>query len=934
MLTCKNLRILHETEPMGIDESTLTFSYELESSQKNTKQTAYMLEIREKDGATVYRSGRVEGPQDINITVDLSGLKRKTMYEWNVTVWDNNGECASAASWFETGIGKQWEAKWIEPPQRPTPKDQDGVKRVKLASAEDVDENKVNLFGEKILNRDYSEFCPALFIRKEFSLEGKVKRARVYATAHGIYRLYLNGKRVDDREFAPEITNYKKILQYQTYDITGLLKNGENAVGIMLADGWWAGRVGISGDSCQFGSMLGALLQLEMEYEDGGNEIVFTDETWKSTDKGPYIFSDLFVGEKYDARREMPGWSKAGFDDGGWTRVNVAEYGYENLKGQYGPFVTTARIFPASRVMITPNGETVLDLGQNIAGHIIMKVRGELGTEISLEHSEVLDEHGNFLNNIAGKNKDQKDFYILKGEGEEVYETAFSYHGFRYVKIEGYPGSPKAEDFKGCAVSSNMKEIGSFECSDKRLNRLQQNIWWSQTANMISIPTDCPQREKAGWTGDISMYSPTASYLKDTDAFLRRWLDNVRSEQFEDGQVPIVIPYLSAYLHLKEMTNVESSCGWGDCILFVPFALYYAYGDKAVLEQNYDAMKKWVEYQRRSAESEMPEGYENFDTERKNRNKYLWNGGIFHYADWLAPSLSITQEAEAMEMFRSGFLTMGVVAPAYHVHVTGLLAKAAEILGKKEDQNYYADYHNKAKEAFAAEYINEDGRFALDYQGIYVIALQFGLYPENLRAKGAARLVELIRENGYRLDTGFLSVPFLLDVLCREGYTDVAYKLLYQDKCPSWLYEVKQGATTMWEAWQAIMPDGRVTNLSYNHYAFGSVGKWIYENVGGLKSLEPGYAKVQIRPSPESGLNYAKTVYDSAYGRIAVRWEIKNGKVLLETDVPCSVNANIMIPALKRDIQFDWKEASSIEEADGYCRIKVGSGKYALSYPV
>ncbi len=597
----------------------------------------------------------------------------------------------------------------------------------------------------------------------------------------------------------------------------------------------------------------------------------------------------------------------------------------ENLTPQQGPPVRPIRRFKPQEILITPDGDSVLDLGQVIAGYVSLTVDAPSGVEIKLEHSEVFNEHGNFINNIIGVNKDQTDIYITK-EGRQSYTPWFTYHGFRFVRITGWPGVPTIEDFEAIVLSSDMRDTGSFSTSDERLNRLQENIWWSQVGNTLSIPTDCPQRERAGWTGDIFAYAPTAAFNRDVDAFLTRWLTECRHDQLDAGEIPMVVPYLPGYRNVvAKVAKTDTSCGWGDAILGVPWALYKAYGNKQVLVDNYDAMKRWIRYAENRVRNHHPVGYKSYPADKKQRSSYLWNSD-FHYGDWLIPSMLMQDDADAGTMALTALLTMFVVGPAYFAYSTAKFAEIAELLDHAEDARYYRDLNQKVRRAFIEEFVHEDGTMDADFQGIYVIALQMGLVTEELRPKMVQHLCALIEKNRNCLDTGFLSIPFLMDVLCKNGRRDVAYKLLFQENCPSWLYEVKNGATTMWEAWQAITPDGVVSNSSYNHYAFGCVGDWMYREVAGLTALEPGYKRMRIRPGLDSGLSHVKSTHETPYGKALANWSVTDNMVTLQVEVPAGCEAEICLPnsAKLDDTQI---------EIEGNVFTAL-SGEYIFTYPL
>ncbi len=882
-LILKDFSVEHQKSPIGIDCRKPLFGWKLVSQEKNIVQTACRLKVY-SDGILEADTGKIESGNSIEVMIQEWETKPMTAYQVLVTVWDNYGNQAETEGTFETGrLGVPFTAVWVEPEQIPT----ENSWKNKSMNSETVG---ANVFAG--IERDFAEFQPAQYIRIPFQVNKELKKARVYATAHGLYQLEVNGIRGDDREFAPENTTYHKILQYQTYDVTGLLQKGKNVFGVILGDGWWSGRVGVSGDSCQYGDKLGLLLEAVLTYEDGTQEIVCADQGLSTT--GPIVYSDLFVGEKYDAGKELQGWSQADYDDSFWKPVKKAEYSMDNLLGQYAPPVRIAGCFTPKEIFRSPKGKVILDIGQVVAGQLEFTLEAKAGIEIKLEHSEILDEEGNYFNNILGTNKEQTDVYITK-DGWQIFRPHFTYHGFRYVRISGWPGSISLEQFKVYVYASEMEDIGEFETSDERINRLQKNIWWSQVSNTISIPTDCPQREKAGWTGDIMAYAPTMCFLRNADAFLTGWMANVRADQLENGAVPMIVPYLKAYeIFVNNSTHTDTSCGWGDAVILVPYAVYQAYGDKRILEENYQAMKKWMDYIRDRAANHHPEEYETWTEERKKRSRYLWNTD-FHYGDWLIPSL-VLGNPDGEAMMQTAYATMEIVAPAYYAFSAKTMVLVAEALSREDDAAYYQSLYEKIRTAFIEEYVHEDGTMDADFQGIYVIALKNGLVPEKIRPLMTEHLCSMIEKNNGCLDTGFLSVLFLMDVLCENGRRDMAYKLMFQTKCPSWLYEVEKGATTMWESWGAIGEDGAVSTYSYNHYAFGCVGDWMYREMGGLQAIEPGYKKIRVAPALDCGLSWAKVKEETPYGEASVEWKIEDKKISVSLLIPANTTAQVILP--------------------------------------
>ncbi len=879
MLQVVDLKCEQLKNPVGIRSQIPEFSWKLKSDRTNIMQTKYKI--------TVYREGNVFWQGDIissscSVGILYSGqdLSPLTKYEWETEVWDNQGNYATGRAFFITSrYSLPWKASWVEPEQHATFVQNEEV-RMKDA---------MGIRSETRGMDDYEGFQPVQYLRIPFILKKKVYRVLICATSHGVYELKVNGTLADDRKYAPEFSPYEKLLMYQVYDVTDSVGYGENIISVILGDGWWSGRVGYIGDACQYGDRTAFLLEGKIEYEDGTEEYILSDQAVSST--GPLLVSDLFVGEKYDAHKELDGWELAGFDDSLWKQVKRKDYGYSNLVAQTGEPVREISVFEPAEIKISSNGEVIIDAGQNLAGYLSFQVEASDGDVIRLEYTEALDRNGCFCRNIMGANKDQTDVYIAKA-GKQSYCPSFTYHGFRYARLSGWPGALDVKDFKVHVVATDMENTGIFVTSNEKLNRLQQNIRWSQISNTVSIPTDCPQREKAGWTGDVLVYAPTMSYNQNCYAFLRRWLEYCRLEQQEKGEIPTVVPFLQCYKEMNRFLGSNTSCGWGDVIVSVPWTLYQAFANKRILEENYEAMKQWMRYVQDRAENEVIEEYESFDEERKKRQKYLWNTG-FHYGDWLVPS-SVLNTDDDMAMINSAYRTKKIVAPAYYAYSTDLMAKIAHELCKEDDERYYRALNLKIREAFEAEYISSDGRVDTDLQGAYILVLKNSLVSEKLRIKVLERLCEKIAENDGCLDAGFLSIPFFLDVLSENGRRDVAYDLLYQEKCPSWLYEVNHGATTIWESWGAIGTDGKIGKYSLNHYAYGCVGCWMYRTLAGIKATEPGYRSFKIDPAYDCGLDYVKASLETPYGTMASEWKKDGDMIQLRVMVPPNTKADIV----------------------------------------
>lgn len=871
ILTLHTLRIDGMRAPQYVG-NTFEFSWILDRDTNGCRQQSY--EISLWLGETcVWNSGKQDSDRCFGIPYTGPALKPMETYRWRVICRDQDGNAAEAEDTFRTCRGDElWQTGWVQPVQEPA-----------------VLEQPFPFGGQAIPQpRDYREFRPTQLVRRSFCPEKSVKKAVLHVSAHGCYRLEMNGTPLETSVLAPDCTPYDKLIFFQSYDITGLLLKGENVIGAELADGWWISRLGLGSWSCQYGDKTALFLSCEVTYADGTSACFGGEAACSHT--GATRYADLFVGERHEAAAVPVGWSMPGYDDGDWIPVEPLEQPLDNLKPQMGEGISIVERFAPKSVFRTPDGDWVLDAGQTVAGIVHLTVDCEAGREIVLEHSEMLREDGTFFQNIMGANKDQRDVYVTKN-GLQSWQPSFTYHGFRYVRISGWPGEPKPEQFEICVISSETETIGSFSCSDERLNQLQRNIRHSQMSNTIGIPTDCPQREKAGWTGDIAAYAPTMLYLAPNAPFLRRWMRYLREEQFENGLVPSLVPYWDVFREVSRILGGDTSCGWGDAVWMVPLAIYRETGNAQILEENYDAMTRWMTYVCQRAEQGRPESYDCFDDDRKHRQTCLWNTD-FHYGDWLLPSIMMAG-GKPQDTARA---TREVFASAYYAYACRSMEQICRALGKEAESAEYAAQYEKIRTAFAAEYVQPDGRILPEYQGNYVVALKFGLVPEALRQTVTERLCARIEENNGCLDTGFLSVPFLLDVLCENGRRDMAWKLLLQTNCPSWLYMVEHGATSIWESWNCVAPDGTVGEYSYNHYAFGCVGSWIYRELAGLQMLEPGYKRVRIQPGLDSGLSWAETSHRTPYGMLKLRWEKQDNRVFLQLQIPTGVTAEVRLP--------------------------------------
>ena len=905
MLKITEIRCCGLKNPIGLKYSAkICFSWKLASDRQEVVQKTCRVRIyapeqgravrgstRQDSGACdrlVWDSKVQESPRQ-EIEYDGENLKSNTKYRYEVWAEDPYGDSAVDASGsFTLGITqKEWKAKWIgvrENPEIKAPGKEELVKAFRAMTMAEGEES--GFTPDRAL-----ESCKVY--RKRFVLKEVPKEGWLSITSHGVYDARINGKPVTDTRMNPGFTVYDRYLEYQTYDVASLLKAGENVITVILADGWYRGKYGLLGCGNNYGTKLALLAQLEIRYPGADTEWIVTDETF-SYKESAYSYSDILIGEKQDARVCMEEIYTGRDGDQGWRPAKILDYGYETLCGICCEPVRCTQILPAKEVFHSPKGELIVDMGQNITGAVRLKAKGPAGTEIKLEHSEVLDKEGNFINNIIGVNRDQTDYYILSGKGEETFEPLFTFHGFRYVKVSGYPGTLTADQVQGVVLGSDLEESGEFRCSDERLNRLQSNIQWSQRGNMLSIPMDCPQRERAGWTGDILVYGRTAAYNQNVKNFLEKWLENMELEQFENGLIPIIVPYPLAYSAMQmDVFGRETSAGWGDAAVAVPWILYQAYGDIRILKKNFGMMKKWMDYVEQDASGNILYPEKEMSAEQAKRQKYLWNTG-FHFGDWCYPSCR--NEKGETDMFQSAMRTKEYVAPTMYAHSAGIMSEVCGALGKEELAEHYRQLNQKIRDAFSAEYIRPDGSIPGATQGIYVLALAFGMGTSEQLDRMAGHLNRMIQENGGCLDTGFMSIPWLMDVLNNYGYKKTARRLLYQEKCPSWLYEVKNGATTMWETWNAVQEDGTRSSCSYNHYAFGCIGDWMYRKLLGIQNAGAGYEKIRIEPDFGYGLSEAEGSYECIYGKIGCKWKFCSGKGKLWISIPVGTKADVVLP--------------------------------------
>jgi alpha-L-rhamnosidase len=722
------------------------------------------------------------------------------------------------------------------------------------------------------------DFDGAPLLRTEFGLDGHgpITQATLHATAHGVFEAYLNGQPVYDDVLSPGWSSYEWRLRYRSYDVTSLLAP-RSVLGFALGNGWFRGQLGWSGGSAHYGNELAALAQLEIEFSDGYVQTVVTDESWAA---GPsaVLFNDLYDGQTIDARRYSDAWLEPGFSDEAWTGVHPAELDFSTLTPYIGPPVRRQEELRPIKIWSSPAGKTLVDFGQNLVGWVRVRVRGPAGTTVTLRHAEVL-EHDELGTRPLRKAK-ATDRFILGG-GDDVFEPTLTFHGFRYVEVDGWPGELTSDALTAVVVSSELQRIGEFECSDELLNQLHRNVIWGTRGNFLDLPTDCPQRdERLGWTGDIAVFAPTAAYLFDVKDFLRDWLADLAAEQRSaKGMVSFVVPDILKYAEKPSyFPPPESTAIWSDAAVWVPWALWQAYGDLQVLSDQYESMTAHV---RRVESLLSPTG--------------LWDTG-FQFGDWLDPTAPpddpISSKADS-----------GVVATACLYRDVRILTETAGLLGRRGDAEHFAKLAERTKTAFNDHYVNDDGTIQSDAETVYALAIGFGLLDVETTQLSGERLAEIVAESGYHIQTGFAGTPYVLDALGATGHLDEAYRLLLQRECPSWLYPVTMGATTIWERWDSMLPDGTINPgqmTSFNHYALGAVADWMHRSIGGITPLQPGYSKVLIAPQTGGGIHWARSSLETRHGKISVSWSRGDGgPIELDIAVPQGVTALVQLPGMQ-----------------------------------
>lgn len=879
MLEVNKLTCEYRANPLGLDTQDPEFGWQLLSNERNVLQTGYRIQVSCTECFDTVIWDTGEMDSDRSQHICYTGPKLRPRCRYYYRVRVRDNK-GNRSAWSELAF---WETGMMT-------HDQWQAQWITSPLPEETD----------------LEASPLL--RTEFSCGKEVSSARIYVTALGLYNLYINGKRVGEDYFTPGWTSYNKRLQYQTYDVTAMVQQGSNALGAMLGNGWYAGYIAWERGKGFYGDRRALLLQMHIRYEDGTEDTIISNENWKCA-VGPISMAEIYHGEIFDARQEKTGWNVPLYDDGDWVNVAVYDHPKNQLVAQECASPRIMNELPVVQMFRTPAGETVLDFGQNMVGFVRFCVNGKRGDVVSIRHAEVLDKDGNFYTaNLKGAKQTIR--YTLKGEETEVYQPHFTFQGFRYICIDEYPGEIHPENFTGCVVHTSMAQTGEFSCSNEMVNQLHHNILWGQKGNFVDVPTDCPQRdERHGWTGDAQMFIRTACFHMDGALFYKKWLRDLAADQTDEFGVTNVVP------NVREV-SYAGSAAWGDAAVICPWTLYLTYGDTRVLEEQYDSMKRWVVY-----------------IQRQGDDPLLWNTGE-HFGDWLA-----LDNGDGAWIGRT---PVPLIATAFYANSARLLADTAKVLGYSEDEKAYRNLFEAVRNRFRQEFVTPDGKLITDTQTAYILALMFDLLEEADGKTAADMLAQLLAQNNYHLNTGFVGTPYLCHVLSNHGYNDLAYRLLLHTDYPSWLYPITKGATTVWEHWDGIKDDGtfwdEIMN-SFNHYSYGSIGDWLYRVVAGLNADpdNPGYKHIIIRPRPDARLTYAKASYDSLYGTIVTEWSMETDGMHMHVCVPANTTASITLPGAKlREVMDDPRcrdlrsAAQLVEQTTEGVLVELGSGAYTF----
>jgi len=840
-----DLRCEYLGNPLGIDVAQPRLNWKLESGIRGQKQTAYRVlaassrEKLDKNIGDLWDTGKVQSDRSIQIAYKGKDLMSRMQCFWKIMVWDKDGKASKwsePAMWSMGLLNKSdWKAEWV------------GYDAV----PEDIATMPVRNFKRDPKAKPrFKKYLPSQYLRKDFNVSKKISRASLYVTAQGHIEMHLNGKRVGDEYFIPGWTDYRKRIYYRTYDVTSMLSKGSNAIGAILGDGWFRGNISILGQN-KYGKKIRLLIQLQIDYTDGTTEIIVSDPTWKAS-FGPIILSDMFEGETYDARKEIPGWDKPGYDDKNWFAVNTGSDINPLIQAYPGVPVRPTQELPTVKLTEPKPDTYVFDLGQNFSGWACLKVKGKRGDKVNMQFAEMLNADGTVYDDNL-RSAQAADNYILKGTGEEIYEPHFTFHGYRYVQITGLTEKPTPETITGIVIHSDAAMTSSFACSNPMLNQLHSNVIWGQRSNYLEVPTDCPQRdERLGWTGDTQVFIRSGCYNQDVSAFFTKWITDLMDTQNGQGTFGQQAPVFHGH----------GSPAWADAGVICPWTIYKVYGDKRIIEDNYDAMARFIEFCRKKG----------------------LNGRGGGFGDWLAVGSNTPKD---------------LISAAYFGYTTSLMAEIAEELGKTDDVAKYNKLFKDICANFQKTFVKSDGTIAGNSQTAYCLALHYNLLTEKQRTQAAAHLVERIKAKDYHLSVGFVGVPIFLPTLTEIGRSNLAYRLIQNTTYPSWGYSIDQGATTIWERWNSYTKKdgfGNVGMNSFNHYAYGACSEWMFRSMLGIETDGPGFKKIIMKPEFGEGITWAKGHYDSIQGRIISDWKMQDGTFQWKITIPANTTATVYIP--------------------------------------
>ncbi|WAJ71701.1 alpha-L-rhamnosidase [Catenovulum adriaticum] len=875
------------SNPLGFYDAKPNFSWQLPASSSVKAQSRYQIKVVSKpellsQSADLWDSGVVQSEQTTFIEYQGKALDSRQKVYWQVRFWDQNQQVSnwSEPAQFELGLlnNHDWSAKWIEI---------DSKKPIQL-------------------NQYKTPIHIPQHLRTEFNANKTIKSARLYITAKGVFEAFINGKRIGNDILTPGYTPYKKRIETLTYDVTPQITQGLNAIGIQLAEGWYAGRFGPKRHWHKKLKLTPKVLaQLEIEYADGSQQQIVTDQNWQATQNGPVRTSGLYDGERYNANVELPGWAQTGFDSSDWSGVKTSNIEADVLLQPKRHFTSkNKQLLPALSVNKV-NRKTIFDLGQNMVGVPKIKVPMKQGQTLKLRFAEGVNQDGSLYTKNLGSAK-QLDFYTAKQDGIVEWQPQFTFHGFRYVEISGYDTEfkPKLDWVTGVVQYTDFKMTGKFESSDPLLNQLQSNIEWGLKGNFLDIPTDCPQRsERLGWTGDALAFANTSLYIADSHAFWSAWMQSIREEQFEDNSIPVVVP--------NEVGEIAQA-GWSDAAVTIPWDVYWRTGDKNILAENYEMMTRWIKYHQ---------------TQLNNGISEMWTVG-----DWLQP---YSQREDS----RRGETDHSLISTAFYARSVEFTLNSAKVLGKIDDVKKYSTLLAEIKTRFQQHFFDQGGRLQVgkQTQTAYLLAIGFDLLDAATTKKAVPHLLATFEDANNHLRTGFLGTPLIAPVLEKVGRTDLAFDLLFKKTYPSWLYSVTQGATTVWERWDGYTHNNGFADKqgSLNHYAYGAIGEWIYDRVVGISPLTAGYKKIRIAPLITEHLQFAQGEFQSVYGTIKSHWEKTNSGLIMNISIPSNTQAQIEIPHLNKAVYINQQRLTSdrfeiIERNQQHVVILVEAGEHQI----